>query len=141
MTTKTGKDKALEQMQAAYEQAAIESTETPTPSALTTFKARPAVVLTLQSFNTSFNGLQAVWQFESENKFGQSVALWLIDIFKAVVLPLLSLLWLALTTAYQIARKPETRAAFIARYESLKGWLAPKFGYERDEQLSFDTND
>jgi hypothetical protein len=112
-----------------------------TPSALAIFKAHPATMLTIQSFTTSFNGLAAVWQFEQENKFGQSVAIFLKDIFVQVALPLLSLLWLALSTAYRTARKPETKAAIIARYEAAKAWMAPKFGYERDaEQLTLPTD-
>jgi hypothetical protein len=141
MTTKTGKDKALEQMTEAYEQVSIESTDTSNVSALATLRAHPAPNPTIQSFKASANGLAAVWAFESENKFGRSVATFLKDIFVQVALPLLSLLWLALSTAYRTARKPETKAAIIARYEALKTWAAPKFGYERDaEQLTLPTD-
>jgi hypothetical protein len=132
-TKTTGKAAALEQKQSAYEQAAAESTDTSSPSALSTFKAHPATNLTIQSFQASFNGLAAVWAFEQENHFGQSVALWLIDIFKAVALPILSLIWLALSMAYQKAKHPATRAAVVSRYQSAKAWASPKFGYERSE--------
>jgi hypothetical protein len=116
-------------------------TDSATPSALATFRAHPAANLTVKSFTTSFNGLQAVWQFEQENRFGRSVASFLKDIFVQVALPLLSLLWLALSTAYRTARKPETKAAIIARYESVKAWASPKLGYERPaEQLTLPTD-
>jgi hypothetical protein len=102
---------------------------------------KPALALARQSFKASADGLAAVWAFESENKFGQSVAIFLKDIFVQVALPLLSLLWLVLSTAYRTARKPETKAAIIARYESLKAWASPEFGYERDsEQLTLPTD-
>jgi hypothetical protein len=82
-----------------------------------------------------------VWAFESENKFGRSVAIFLRDIFVQVALPLLSLLWLALSAVYQKASKPETKAAIIARYEAVKAWASPKFDYERDaEQLTLPTD-
>jgi hypothetical protein len=134
MTKLTGKAAVLEQV-------ASEPADTPNVSALATFRAHPATNLTIQSFTTSFNGLQAVWAFESENKFGQSVAIFLKDIFVQVALPLLSLLWLALSTVYRTARKPETKAAIIARYEAVKTWASPKFGYERDaEQVTLPTD-
>jgi hypothetical protein len=119
----------------------IESTDTSNQSALATFRAHPAADLIIQSFKSSFNGLAAVWAFEQENRFGRSVATFLKDIFVQVALPLLSLLWLALSTAYQKASKPETKAAIIARYEAVKAWAAPKFGYEREaEQLTLPTD-
>jgi hypothetical protein len=141
MTTKTtGKDKALAQMTEAYEQAApmalIE-----TPSASPQLEVHPAAVNTAQAFKDTWTGLQAVWQFEKENQFGLSVLKFVGDIFVQVVLPLLSLIWLALSTAYRTARKPETKAAVIARYQSAKAWMAPKFGYERNaEQLTLPTD-
>ncbi|MGI8933412.1 MAG: hypothetical protein ACR2FS_05000 [Phormidesmis sp.] len=102
-----------------------------TESALTTFSAHPSTRLTWQAMTATADGFRAVWAMEKESKFGQSVALFLKDIFIACLLPLLSLLWLALTTAYRFARHPETRAAVVSRYQSAKDWAAPKFGYEQ----------
>jgi hypothetical protein len=102
------------------------------PSALELFRAKPAVALTIQALSTSANGLKAVWAHEQETKFGRSVLLWGRDIFIAVALPLLSLIWLAVKLAYQIARKPETRAVIARRYESVKAWAAPKFSYDAE---------
>jgi hypothetical protein len=102
---------------------------------------RPSLALIRQSFKTSADGLAAVWAFESENKFGQSVLFWFADIFGAVALPILSLIWLALKLVYQKANHPDTRAAIIARYEVVKAWASPKFDYERDtEQLTLPTD-
>lgn len=110
-------------------------------SPIARFTAHPASIAVKSAIVSSYNGLQAVWQFEQENRFGRSVAIFLKDIFVQVALPLLSLLWLALSTAYRTARKPETKAAIVARYEAVKVWASPKFGYERDaEQLTLPTD-
>jgi len=103
-------------------------TTVPAQSPVARFTAHLATVAAKDAIVSSYNGFQSVWQFEQENKFGQSVALWLMDIFKAVLLPLLALLWLGLSNAYRICRNPETKAAIVARYESVKGSITAKFG-------------
>ena len=99
------------------------------PSVIARIKSHQATQLTAQAFIKTADGFKAVWAMESENHFGQSVALFLKDIFVACLLPLLSLLWLGLRTAYQIASKPETRAAISSRWNQLTDWLSPKFDY------------
>lgn len=96
------------------------------------FTARPSVAATGSAFKTAGNGFKTIWTEEQENEYGKSFLMWGFSIFKAIALPLLSLIWLAINTAYVWTRKPETKAAIIARYQSLKTWLAPKFSYERE---------
>lgn len=102
-------------------------------TALETFTARPAVAVTLSALNATGDGLKSVWQFEAENKFGLSVASFVWDIFAAVALPLLSLVWLAINKGYVWALSPKTRATASAKWAELKVWAAPKFDYESAE--------
>lgn len=113
----------------------------PTPAAVTSFAEHPAIAATWQAMSATVDGFKSVWMFEQENKFGQSVSLWLFDILKAVLLPSLNLLWLGLSRTYQIASKPKTKAAIVARYWACRAWLAPKVSYEKDaEQLTLPTD-
>ena len=88
----------------------------------------PATVAAKDAIVSSYNGFQSVWQFELDNKFGQSVMLWAIDIFRMIALPLILLAWSGTVAAYRICRNPETKAAIVTRYESVKGSIAAKFG-------------
>ncbi len=71
--------------------------------------AVPVVAVTVQALVAAGDGLQAVWTSEMENKFGQSVMFFLFDIFKVVVLPLIALLWLAITETVKALRDENFR--------------------------------
>ena len=95
------------------------------------FKARPAVAAIIAAFVKAKDGFLKVLAEEKENNYGLSFLQWLWGIFAAVVLPVLALLWLAVNRGYVWARKPETRAAASAKWQSLKDWAAPQYDYER----------
>jgi len=99
-------------------------------NALETFTTRPAVAASLSALVATGDGVKSVWEFEQQNQFGRSVVLWAWDIFTAVALPLLSLIWLALNKIYVWAIAPQTRAAASEKWAELKAWAAPKFAYE-----------
>jgi len=108
-----------------------------------TFTARPGIAATGSALKSTAAGFKWVWRYEKENGTMQTFAAFLWDAFKAIALPLLSLLWLALNHGYEWIRKPETKTAIVARYQSAKSWLAPKFNYEReiDAQTELTPND
>ena len=111
----------------------IDQVDTSARAALARFRAHPAVALTEQAFTTTADGVKAIWTFEQENKFGQSVALFLKDIFMTCLLPLLSLLWLALATGWNWALNPETHRAIVDKWNAFAVWIAPKFAYNRND--------
>ena len=96
------------------------------------FTARPGVAATGKALSTVKGSLIEIWEYEKETKTGKRFAEFCLDVAKRIALPILSLLWLALNHLYQAARKPEAKAAIVARYQTVKDWAAPKFGYERE---------
>ncbi|MGB3298666.1 MAG: hypothetical protein WBA76_10390 [Phormidesmis sp.] len=103
-------------------------------TAFTEFKARPFVAAVIAAFTKAKDGFLKVLDEEKENSYGLSFLQWLWGIFAAVVLPVLSLLWLALNKGYVWARKKETRAAASAKWQAVKDWAAPKYDYERPSE-------
>ena len=95
------------------------------------FTARPAVAATGKAFKATATGFKTVWDEELTHEYGKSFVLWGFGVLKAIALPLLSLIWLALNTFYVWVRKPETRRAAAARWQSFRAWLEQKFNYER----------
>ena len=96
------------------------------------FTARPGVAATGNALSTLKASAIEVWKYEKEHHTVKSFALFSWDVVQRIALPVLSLLWLALNHLYQAARKPETKAAAIAKWQTLKAWLAPKFAYETE---------
>ena len=96
------------------------------------FTARPGVAATGNALSTLKASAIEVWKYEKEHHTVKSFALFSWDVVQRIALPILSLLWLALNHLYQAARKPEAKAAIVARYQAVKDWAAPKFGYERE---------
>jgi len=96
------------------------------------FTARPGVAATGNALSTLKASAIEVWKYEKEHHTVKSFALFSWDVVQRIALPILSLLWLALNHLYQAARKPEAKAAIVARYQTVKDWAAPKFGYERE---------
>ena len=94
------------------------------------FSDRPSVAASLSALKSTRDGFMYIWEAEQEERFGQRVFTFLWQIFKAVALPLLSLVWLALNKGYVWILQPETRATASTKWQELKGWAAPKFGYE-----------
>lgn len=107
-------------------------------SAWDSFSVRPGVAASLFALSKTKDGFMYIWEAEQEEQFGQSVVVFFWQIFKAVALPLLSLIWLAVNKAYVWLIAPQTRAATSEKWAELQNWLAPKFNYSRtaDEQLS-----
>lgn len=98
--------------------------------ALAAFTAHPAVSLTGNSIKATVAGVKLMIEYERESHAVQNFFEFCIDGFKAVVLPILSLLWVAIVTGFEFARNPETKDYIVARYEALKVWFSPKFGDE-----------
>ena len=96
------------------------------------FTARPGVAATGNALSTLKASAIEVWEYEKEHHTVKRFALFSWDAVQRIALPVLSLLWLALNHLYQAARKPETKAAAIAKWQTLKAWLAPKFAYETE---------
>ena len=96
------------------------------------FTARPPIAATGNALSTLKASAIEVWKYEKEHHTVKSFALFSWDVVQRIALPVLSLLWLALNHLYQAARKPETKAAAIAKWQTLKAWLAPKFAYETE---------
>ena len=136
MTKTTSKTAAISELATANDTAITAQATSPAPitsdisTALETFTARPAVAASLSALVTTGDGVKSVWEFEQQNQFGRSVVLWAWDIFTAVALPLLSLVWLALNKGYVWALTPHTRAAAAEKWAELKVWAALKFDYE-----------
>lgn len=99
------------------------------------FTARPGVAATGNALSKVKDGFILVYAHEKEFTTGQNLFRFLFDASKAILGPLLVLLWLAINTAYVWIRKPETKAAAAAKWKSAKAWAAPKFDYERDVEL------
>ena len=95
------------------------------------FAARPGIAATVSALIASGNGFKRIWNEEKQYEYGKSFIVWGFGVAKAIALPILSLFWLALNSAYIWIRKPETKTAISAKWHSLKDWAAPKFGYER----------
>ena len=95
------------------------------------FRVRPGVAVSLSALSKTKEGFIYIWEAEQEEQFGQSVVVFFWQIFKTVALPLLSLIWLALNKGYVWAIAPQTRAAASEKWQELKEWAAPKFGYEK----------
>lgn len=115
----------------------VNDVDTTGREALAAFTSHPAVALTGDAIKATVAGVKLVVDHEREYHAAQHFFQFCIDAFKAIALPLLSLVWLALTTAYKFARNPETKAYIVARYEAVKAWAAPKFGdeYSDSDQL------
>lgn len=96
------------------------------------FTARPGVAATGSAFKKAGSGAKWLWAQEKEYGNVRKFLIFLKDAFNAVVLPLLSLVWLALNHVYQWSRKPETKASVIACYQLAKTWAAPKYDYETE---------
>ena len=92
-------------------------------SAWDSFSVRPGVAASLSALSKTKDGFMYIWEAEQEEQFGQSVVVFLWQIFKAVVLPLLSLVWLALNKGYVWALQPQTRAAASEKWQEVKGWF------------------
>lgn len=99
------------------------------------FTIRPGVAASLSALSKTKDGFVYIWEAEQEEQFGQSVVVFLWQIFKAVVLPLLSLLWLALNKGYAWAKEDETRAVAAKKWQEIKKWVSQK-----GEQLALDTS-
>ena len=99
-------------------------------NAWNSFSDLPSVAASLSALKSTREGFMYIWEAEQEERFGQRVFTFLWQIFKAVALPLLSLVWLALNKGYVWILQPETRATAFTKWQELKGWAAPKFGYE-----------
>ena len=97
------------------------------------FTARPGVAATGNALKGAADGLGLVWAHEKEHGTGRQFLEFCLDASKAIALPILSLVWLALNSAYIWIRKPETKAAVSAKWQALKDWAAPKFNYEREQ--------
>ena len=93
--------------------------------------SRPGVAATGNALKGAADGLGLVWAHEKEHGTGRQFLEFCLDAAKAIALPILSLFWLALNNAYLWLRKPETKATVSAKWQALKDWAAPKFGYER----------
>ena len=102
-------------------------------SAWDAFRARSGVAASLSALSKTKDGFTYIWEAEQEEQFGQSVVAFFWQIFKAVVLPLLSLIWLALNKAYVWLIAPKTRATASEKWAELKEWAAPKFDCESAE--------
>ena len=96
------------------------------------FTARPGVAATGNALSTLKASAIEVWKYEKEHHTVKSFAEFAFDASKRIALPILNLGWLAANKGYQHARKPETKAAAIAKWQTLKAWLAPKFDYENE---------
>ena len=92
-------------------------------SAWDAFKDRPGVAASLSALSKAKDGFIYIWEAEKEEQFGQSVVAFFWQIFKAVALPLLSLVWLALNKGYVWALQPQTRAAASEKWQEVKGWF------------------
>ena len=95
--------------------------------------SRPGVAATGNALKGAADGLGLVWAHEKEHGTGRQFLEFCLDAAKAIALPILSLFWLALNSAYIWIRKPETKTAISAKWRSLKNWAAPKFNYERKQ--------
>lgn len=102
-------------------------------TALSKFAARPAVSATGKAFTSVKDGFELLWAHEDAYATGQNFFRFLWDASKTILSPLLALLWLALNQAYVWIRKPSTRVLVASKWQSVRNWAAPKFGYERDE--------
>ena len=128
----------------AEESAIVVQAANPTPitadvsSQWESFTARPAVAATANAIKGAADGIALVWSHEKEHGTGRQFLEFCWDASKAIAFPILSLVWLALNSLYVWLRKPETRAAVSAKWQALKDWSAPKFGYERSESNEAD---
>lgn len=101
------------------------------------------MVLARQALSASAKGFATVWSHEMENKFGRTVVIWSWDIFVAVALPILSFLWLGVSTFARFVCKPETWKYISAQCRKVSDWLSLKFGSEPEKecaQLSIDVD-
>lgn len=108
-----------------------------------TFTARPAIAATGNALSTIGDSLKVAWKEEQEDHHAQRFFVRAFEFARVIALPIISLLWLALNYIYQWSRKPETKAAAAAKWQVIKDWAAPKFGYEReaDRQVELNPND
>ena len=105
-----------------------------------TFTAHPGVAATGNALIATGKGFKAVWDEEKENEYGKSFVLWGFGVVKAIALPILSLLWLALNSLYVWIHKPETRAAISAKWQAVKAWVAPKSDYKGESDRQAELN-
>ena len=95
----------------------------------------PAIAATISAFSTARDGCNVIWAHEMEHQTGRAFVVFCFEVFKAIVLPLLALLWLAMTTAYRWARSAETRRWIKNRVESVRS----RFVAEPIEQKKLDV--
>ena len=96
------------------------------------FTARPVVAAGIAAMTKTKDGFLTIAAEEKEFEYGRSFIKWLWNVFTTLTVPVLALLWLAINKGYVWSRKPETRAAAAAKWQSLKTWAAPKFDYETE---------
>jgi len=89
----------------------------------------PVVNAIIHALVATGDGVQAVYAFEKENKFGQSIVLWGGDITKAIALPIASLAWLGLCIEYKAASKyvsdPAVQAKAKSKAKGVLTYLSP----------------
>ena len=101
-------------------------------NALAAFTARPVVAASLSALVATGEGVKLVWAHEMEYHTVRNFLGFTFDALKAIFAPLFAVLWTAINKGYVWTRKPETRAAAAAKWQSVKVWAAPKFAYEQE---------
>ena len=112
-------------------------------TAFSSFTARPLIAAGINAAVKTKDGFLAIAAEEKEYEYGRSFIKWLWNVFTALTVPVLALLWLAINKGYVWTRNPETRAEAATKWQSLKDWAAPKFAYETeaDRQVELKLND
>ena len=96
------------------------------------FTACPVVSASLFALTATGDGVKLVWAHEQEFHTFRLFLFFVYDGLKAIFTPLFAVLWMAINSLYVWTRKPETKAAVAAKWQAVKGWAAPKFGYDRE---------
>lgn len=107
-------------------------TEAPDPigNAYRNIAAHPATTATTQAAKSVWDGFQAIWQFEEENRFGRSAIGFGRDIFVAILLPILLLIGNGLKAIYAWLCNPETHKGASEKWAKVQAWAAPHYDYE-----------
>jgi len=137
-TLTTAKDSAIE-----VQVTSLAPINQDTQNAISAFTARPAVAAGLSALNAVGDGVKLIWEYEQDSRTVRNFLIFLWDAGKAIFAPLFAVLWLAINKGYVWSRKPETRTMVAAKWQTLKGWAAPKFAYEReaDRNAALKLND
>lgn len=100
--------------------------------AIATFTACPGIAATGNAFSKAKDGIVLMWEREQKSSTVKNFFIFLWDAGKAIVWPLILLLWSAMNAVHVWRQKPDTKKAAAEKWQAVKGWFEPKFAYETE---------